>query len=94
MVVGCWLAVFPAPRSPGSSRLWKVPPLAASLVLLCAAVGAVVLAGVLAVALVPLVFTLAVVVGWVAALLLLGWAAIEGLAALERWFENDRRFHR
>jgi sterol desaturase/sphingolipid hydroxylase (fatty acid hydroxylase superfamily) len=86
--------VFPAPRSSGSSRLWKVPPLAASLVLLCAAVGSVVLAGVAAVALIPVVFTLAVGLGWLAALLMLGWAAIEGLAALERWFENDPRFHR
>lgn len=71
-----------------------MPPLAASLVLLCAAVGSLVLAGVAAVALIPVVFSLAVVVGWVAALLLLGWAGIEGLAALERWFENDPRFHR
>jgi hypothetical protein len=86
--------VLPASRPSGSSRLWKVPPLAASLVLLCAAVGSLVLAGVAAVALIPVVFSLAVVVGWVAALLLLGWAGIEGLAALERWFENDPRFHR
>lgn len=86
--------MLPAPRFPGSSRLWKVPPLAASLVLLCAAVGSIVLAGFAAVALIPVVFTLAVVLGWLGALLLLGWAAIEGLAALERWFENDPRFHR
>ena len=84
----------PVPRPAGSSRLWKVPPLAACLVLLAAAVGSVVLAGIAAVALVPVVFTLAVVLGWAAALLLLGWAAVEGLAALERWFENDPRFHR
>lgn len=84
----------PAPRQSGSSRLWRVPPLAASLLLLSAAVGSVVLAGIAAVALVPLVFTAAVVIGWLAALLLLGWAGIEGLAALERWFENDPRFHR
>ena len=71
-----------------------MPPLAASLVLLSAAVGAVVLAGIAAIALVPVVFTAAVVLGWIAALLLLGWAAVEGLAALERWFENDSRFHR
>jgi len=86
--------VFPSPRSDGSSRLWKVPPLAASLLLLAAAVGSVVLAGVAALALLPVVFTLAVALGWVAALLLLGWAGIEALAALERWFENDPRFHR
>jgi hypothetical protein len=70
-----------------------VPPLAASLVLLCAAVGSVVLAGFAALAVIPVVFTLAGL-GWVAALLLLGWAGIEALAALERWFENDPRFHR
>lgn len=86
--------MFPAPRSTGSSRLWKVPPLAAALVLLCAAVGSVVLAGIAAVALIPVVFTLAVVLGWVTGLLLLGWAGIEALAALERWFETDPRFHR
>ena len=71
-----------------------MPPLAASLLLLSAAVGSVVLAGVAALALLPVVFTLAVALGWVAALLLLGWAGIEALAALERWFENDPRFHR
>ena len=86
--------MLPSPRSSGSSRLWKIPPLAASLVLLCAAVGSVVLAGVAALAVIPVVFTLAVALGWVAALLLLGWAGIEALAALERWFENDPRFHR
>jgi hypothetical protein len=68
--------------------------LAAGLVLLCAAIGSIVLAGFAAVALVPVVFTVVVVFGWLVALLLLGWAAIEGLAALERWFENDPRFHR
>ena len=95
MVATSLTAVFPAPVSrPGSSRLWKVSPLVASLLLLSAAVGAVVLTGVAAIALIPLVFSVAVVVGWLAALLLLGWAAIEGLAALERWFENDPRFHR
>lgn len=86
--------MLPTPHPSGTSRLWKVPPLAASLVLLCAAVGSIVLAGFAAVALIPVVFTLAVVLGWVAALLLFGWAAIEALAALERWFENDPRFRR
>lgn len=87
-------AVLPAPRPSGSPRIWTIPPLAASLVLLCAAVGSLVLAGFAAVALVPLVFTLALGLGWVLALLLLCWAGIETLAALERWFENDPRFHR
>lgn len=87
-------AVFPSPRSTGSSRLWKVPPLAAGLVLLCAAIGSVVLAGIAAVALIPVVFTVAVALGWVTGLLLLGWAGIELMAALERWFESDARFRR
>lgn len=90
----CCAAVLPSPRPAGSSRLWKVPPLAASLLLLCAAVGAVLLAVVAGLAVIPVVFTLAVALGWVTALLLLGWAGIEALAALERWFENDPRFHR
>ncbi|MFM7312713.1 MAG: glypican [Cyanobium sp.] len=92
----CVAAVLPSPAPDGSapSRIWKVPPLAASLLLLSAAVGAVVLTAVLAVALIPLVFTTTVVLGWLAALLLLGWAAIEGLASLERWLEHDPRFHR
>ena len=29
-----------------------------------------------------------------AGVLLLGWAGIELMAALERWFENDPRFRR
>lgn len=81
-------------QSAGLSRLWRLPPLAASLLLLSAAVGTVVLVGVLAVALVPAVFIGALILGWLVALILLVWAGIEGLAALERWFETDRRFRR
>ena len=66
----------------------------ASLALVCTAVGALVVIGFTTLALVPLLFALGVVSAWVLALLLLGWAGIEGLAALERWFENDSRFQR
>ena len=45
-------------------------------------------------ALVPLLLSVAVVGAWLLALLLFGWAGIEGLAALERWFESDSRFQR
>jgi hypothetical protein len=45
-------------------------------------------------ALVPLLLAVGVVAAWVLALLLLAWAGIEGLAALERWFETDSRFQR
>jgi hypothetical protein len=31
---------------------------------------------------------------WISVALILGWVAIELLAALERWFENDSRFQR
>jgi hypothetical protein len=53
----------------------------------------VLLVAVAAVAMVPLLVAGLLLVGWVLALLLLGWAAIEALAAVERWLESDRRFH-
>lgn len=71
-----------------------MPPLVMSLLLLSAAVGSVVLVGLAAVTLVPLLVGLLVVAGWITALLLLAWAGIEALAALERWLENDPRFRR
>jgi hypothetical protein len=57
-------------------------------------VGAVVVIGVLSLALVPLLFAIGIGFAWLLAALLLGWAGIEAMAALERWFENDPRFHR
>ncbi|MEI7951466.1 MAG: glypican [Synechococcaceae cyanobacterium ELA182] len=66
----------------------------ATLALVCTAVGALVVIGFTTLALVPMLFAVGVVSAWVLALLLLGWAGIEGLAALERWFENDSRFQR
>jgi hypothetical protein len=58
------------------------------------AVGAVVLIGITSLAIIPVAIGVAVVLGWVLALLLLGWAGIEAMAALERWFETDPRFKR
>ena len=72
----------------------RLPPLPASLALVSMAIGSVVLIGITTLAIIPVVMGAAVVVAWVAALLLLGWAAIEAMAALERWFESDPRFKR
>lgn len=58
------------------------------------AVGAVVLIAFTTLAIIPVVMGVAVVLAWGIALLLLGWAGIEALAALERWFETDPRFKR
>ena len=90
------MRVFPSsvPSRQAQSGLRRVPPLLLSLLLLSAAVGSVVLIGVAAVALVPLLVAALLVAGWLVALVLLGWAAIEALAALERWFESDTRFQR
>jgi hypothetical protein len=68
--------------------------LTASIALTCTAIGAAVLIGITTVALVPIVIGLGLLAAWLVVALLLGWAGIEGLAALERWFENDPRFHR
>jgi len=78
---------------PGGS-LRSIPPLVACLALVCTAVGALVITAVLALAAVPLVMAVVVIAGWLLALLLFGWAAIEALAALERWLARDPRFRR
>ncbi|MDM7954287.1 MAG: glypican [Cyanobium sp. CZS 25K] len=72
----------------------RIPPLPASLGLACMAVGAVVLIGLTTLALVPLLLGLGLLAAWLVAALLLGWAGVEGLAALERWMESDQRFQR
>jgi hypothetical protein len=58
------------------------------------AIGAVVLIVLTSLALVPLLLGLGLLVCWLVASMLLAWAGVEGLAALERWFENDSRFQR
>lgn len=82
--------------TPGSvtKPVLRLAPLPASLALVCTAVGAVVVIGFTTVALVPVLLFVGFVAAWLLAALLVGWAGIEGLAALERWFENDPRFHR
>lgn len=72
----------------------QLRPLPASLALICTAVGAVVLITAGTLLLLPIVLGIGVVVAWLVGALLFGWAALEGLAALERWFENDPRFRR
>ncbi len=72
----------------------RIPPLAASLALVCMSVGAVVVIGLTTLARVPLLLGLGLLAAWLVAALLLGWAGLEGLAALERWMENDPRFQR
>ncbi len=81
---------------PGSvtKPVLRLAPLPASLALVCTAVGAVVVIGFTTVALVPVLLFVGFVAAWLLAALLVGWAGIEGLAALERWFENDSRFQR
>jgi len=76
------------------STLVRISPALASLLLVCTAVGALVLALVVSLALIPLLVGAGLVLAWLLGLLLFGWAAIEGLAALERWMENDPRFQR
>lgn len=75
-----------------SKPLPALRPLPASLVLLCSGIGALVLISVVTFALVPLMLGLGVVVALVVAALFFAWAGLEGMAALERWMENDPRF--
>jgi len=74
--------------------LVRFRPITAPVLFVCTAVGALVLATVAALTLLPLLLAGAVVLAWAALTILLVWAGIEGMAALERWFENDSRFLR
>jgi len=83
-----------SPRKLAVSKLVRrMRPLGLSLALVCMAVGAPIVLGTLLLLVVPMAFGLGLVLVWLVAALLLGWAGIEALAALERWMENDRRFH-
>lgn len=75
-----------------SKPLPALRPLPASLVLVCSGIGALVLIAVVTFALVPLMIGLGVVAALVVAALFFAWAGLEGMAALERWMENDPRF--
>jgi len=72
----------------------RTPPLVTSLALVSMAVGSTVLIGITTLAMVPVLIGIGLVASWILALLLLCWAGIEAMAALERWFENDPRFQR
>jgi hypothetical protein len=82
------------PDLPLAKPALRLPPLPASLALTCTAIGAAILIGITTMALVPIVIGLGLLAAWLVTALLLGWAGIEALAALERWFENDPRFRR
>lgn len=73
----------PSPRS-----------LPGALTLTCTVIGALVVSGLVVLTLAPVVIGVLAVGVWIGASLLLAWLGIEVMAALERWFENDRRFQR
>jgi len=70
------------------------PALQRGMLIACTAVGAFVLFVAATLALLPLVMAAVVFGVMVVAALLIGWGGIEGMAALERWLENDARFQR
>ncbi len=69
-------------------------PLRAGVFAVCTVVGALVITLAVSLALVPLVIGVGALLVWLALALILGWAGIELLAALERWLETDPRFQR
>lgn len=76
-------------------RLRSSPPSAlVAPVLALAAVGAVVVVPLVVLAAIPLLLAVVMAAGGVVAFGLSVWALIEGLAAFERWLENDPRFQR
>ncbi|MEY4354795.1 MAG: hypothetical protein RLZZ609_3036 [Cyanobacteriota bacterium] len=77
-----------------SSWLLALRPLHASLLLLVCAIGAMGLVGLVVVTMLPLVVLFGGLAVWIVAILLIGWSAIEALAACERWMEREPRFQR
>jgi hypothetical protein len=71
----------------------RIGPLFASLLVITTAIGAIVLT-VIAVTLVPLMMIVGGIAVALMATVLLGWAGIEALAAVERWMDKDPRFLR
>ncbi|MFN9660085.1 MAG: glypican [Cyanobacteriota bacterium] len=65
-----------------------------SLLLASAAVGVIVLTGLAALTLIPLLLILGGLALWIVVTLLLAWAGLEALAACERWMERQPRFQR
>lgn len=72
----------------------RLSPLLLSLVLVCSAVGGLVLTGLVVLTVLPLLVGLGLLAVWGVTVLLLGWAGIEALAALERWLESSPRLRR
>ncbi|MFM8278535.1 MAG: glypican [Cyanobium sp.] len=72
----------------------RLSPLLLSLVLVCSAIGGLVLTGLVVLTVLPLLVGLGLLAVWVVVVLLLGWAGIEALAALERWLESSPRLRR
>lgn len=79
---------------PVTKPVLRLNPLAASLVLVCSGVGAVVLGTLTLFTIVPVLLGLGLLACWIVAILLVVWGGIEALAALERWMERDSRFQR
>lgn len=72
-----------------SSWLLRFHPLHASLLLLACAIGTVGLVSLVVVSVLPLVVLLGGLAVWIVAILLIGWSAVESLAACERWMEHE-----
>lgn len=84
-----------AERIPSVARTGlSLRPLSASLLLLAAGVGSIVVIGLLSLALVPVLLGAGLLLCFLVGVVLFSWAGIEGLAALERWIESDPRFQR
>ncbi|MEB3333858.1 MAG: glypican [Cyanobacteriota bacterium] len=75
-------------------RSLSIPSLPASLLLVSASLGIIVLGGLVALTVVPLVFVLGGVFLWLVSTFLIAIAGIEVLAACERWIEGHPRFQR
>ena len=72
----------------------QIRPLRDGVLAVCTVVGALVITLAVSLALIPFVVGVGALVIWLALAIILGWAGIELMAALERWFENDPRFQR
>ncbi len=72
----------------------RIAPLPASLLVIATAIGAIVLTVIAVLTLVPLMMIVGGIAVALMATVLLGWAGIEALAAVERWMDKDPRFLR
>lgn len=72
----------------------RIAPLPASLLVIATAIGAIVLTVIAVLTLVPLMMIVGGIAVALMATVLLGWAGIEALAAVERWMDKDPGFLR